>query len=154
ELKLTVDFARHALAGEATLRFGEPVSGPLDLDGRGLAIGGARTDAGAEIPVTVAEEDEILGQRLRLHLPPRTRGVTLRYSTPPEASALQWLTLGQPAGRRHPFLFSQCQAIHARSVAPLQDPPVVRIPYRAEITVPAGLTAVMSAAPAGQRPGP
>src|SRR5262249_15022054 len=42
--------------------------------------------------------------------------------------------------------FSQCQAIHARSVVPLQDTPRLRIRYRAELTVPRALTAVMAAA--------
>ena len=154
ELKLAVDFERRVLSGQATLRFAAaPVSGPLDLDTRDLAISEARSDSGAPVPFQTPESDPILGSRLRLELPTGTRTVTLRYETSPEASALQWLTPAQTRGGRHPFLFSQCQAIHARSVAPLQDTPGVRVPYRAEITVPAALTAVMSAAPAGQSAG-
>src|SRR5262249_7694325 len=50
-------------------------------------------------------------------------------------------------------LFSQCQAIHARTMVPVQDTPTRRVTYKAEITVPAPLSAVMSAGPAGDRPG-
>ena len=51
-------------------------------------------------------------------------------------------------------MFSQCQPHHARTLAPLQDSPRVRVSYTAEVTVPEDLTAVMSAGSAGVRPGP
>ena len=153
-LKLDVDFDSHRLSGECTLMFGSEVSGPLDLDTRALTLHGARNQTGTEVPYEWADPDPILGQRLRLTLPPGTEAVTLAYETSPEASALQWLTPAQTAGRAKPFLFSQCQAIHARSLAPLQDSPRVRVPYEAQLTVPEDLAAVMSAGLQGQHPGP
>lgn len=154
DLRLACDFDRKVLHGSATLHFGRAVSGPLDLDSRALTIFAAANQDGAAAPFHVAEDDAILGQRLRLDLPVGTHAVTLTYETSPDAVALQWLDPAQTAGQRHPFLFSQCQAIHARTVVPVQDTPVVRIPYRAEITVPAALTAVMSAGSTGDRGGP
>jgi len=151
DLDLTVDFDRRRLAGAVTLHFGEPAGGALDLDARDLEISGVVDDRGREVPFSIAESDPIMGQRLRLDLPGDTSSVTVRYSTSPDASALQWLTPEQTAGRRHPFLFSQCQAIHARSMAPLQDTPLARAPYKAAIKVPAPLAAVMSAGTAGER---
>jgi aminopeptidase N len=51
----------------------------------------------------------------------------------------------QTVGKKHPYLFTQCQAIHARSVVPCQDTPGVKITYSADVTVPEGLIALMSA---------
>ena len=74
----------------------------------------------------------------------RTR-VRIAYRTAPTAGALQWLDPPRTAGRKQPFLFTQSEAIHARSWIPLQDSPGVRITYGATIRVPEGLRAVMSA---------
>jgi leukotriene-A4 hydrolase len=83
-------------------------------------------------------------------LPAGTTEVELSYRTAPEASALQWLSPEQTASGKHPFLFSQCQAIHARSVVPCQDTPAIRQTYTAALEVPAALRAVMAASPVGR----
>ncbi len=153
-MRLTVDFGAKSLSGEATLTFRQPVEGPLDLDTRDLRIDGARTKNGEAVPFDLGERDPVLGSRLRLTLPSKTREVTISYATSPTASALQWLEPAHTAGGKHPYLFSQCQPHHARSVVPLQDSASVRFPYHAEITVPSALVAVMSAAPGEKRPGP
>ncbi len=150
----TVDFDARRLTGSATLALDRDSGGPLDLDTRALEVSGAEGPGGAALPLEWGEDDPVLGRRLRLHLPPGTREVTIRYRTSPDASALQWLDPGQTAGKKLPFLFSQCQAIHARALAPLQDTPAFRIAYTAEVSVPGGMTAVMSAGPVGEpKPG-
>ncbi len=153
-LRLVVDFVRHRLSGEAALVFDAPARGALDLDTKGLVLHEVRTETGAAVPFELAEDEPVLGRRLRLELPEGTREVRIGYETSPEALGLQWLAPEQTAGGRHPFLFSQCQAIHARTVAPLPDTPRVRLSYEAALTVPEGLAAVMSAGPAGDSPGP
>lgn len=148
-LRLRVDFGRKVLHGEATLVFVSPASGVLDLDTKGLTIRRAAAAGGAAVAFELGPEEPILGRRLRLRLPAATSAVSISYVTSPEAVGLQWLAPEQTEGRKHPFLFSQCQAIHARSLLPCQDSAVARVSYEAEVTVPEGLTAVMSAGPEG-----
>lgn len=76
--------------------------------------------------------------------------VSITYTTssdPAQCTAAQWLPPSQTAGKVHPYLFTQCQAIHARSLVPCQDLPGAKFTYDAAITVPAWATAVMSALP-------
>ena len=151
-LRWQVDFHTHQLTGTTTLVFETPSSGTVDLDSKGLTITSVQTSTGRNIAYALGDDEPILGRKLQLQLPAQTSEVTIAYRTSPEALALQWLDPAQTAGKRHPFLFSQCQAIHARTLVPLQDTPRARVTYDAEVTVPEPLTAVMSAAPRGQWP--
>jgi aminopeptidase N len=143
--KARVDFRTRRLHAEVTLTLKEASAGPLDLDTRGLEIRAVVDAQGKPLPFNLAPPEPILGSRLRVELPAGLRQLTVRYRTSPDASALQWLTPSMTAGGQHPFLFSQCQAIHARSVIPLQDTPRIRIRYKAALTIPKALKAVMAA---------
>jgi len=149
QLKLGVDFATKRIDGEVVLEFGANATGLLDLDTKGLEILSVQASGHGPIPWELGEADAILGSRLRLDLPADTQEVAITYRTSPDTMALQWLEPSQTEGKVAPYLFSQCQQIHARTMVPCQDTPVVRVAYKAEVTVPEGLTAVMSAGPAG-----
>src|SRR5438876_114949 len=110
DFSAAVDFATRTLRCEVTLQLADAKPGPLDLDTRGLTIDSV------SVPHTLHPPDPILGARLELQLPAGATQVTLKYRTSPEASALQWLEPAQTLGGKQPYLFSQCQAIHARSV--------------------------------------
>ena len=69
----------------------------------------------------------------------------IEYRTSPQSTALQWLPPELTAGGKYPLMFSQSQAVHARSWVPLQDTPAIRITYEATVRTPAPLLAVMSA---------
>ncbi|HKD17158.1 MAG TPA: M1 family metallopeptidase, partial [Thermoanaerobaculia bacterium] len=94
----------------------------------------------------LAPADPILGAALSIPLRPGDDRVRIEYATGPGASGLQWLEPAQTAGKRHPFLFSQSQAIHARSWVPVQDTPAVRVTYEATVRTPPDLVALMGAA--------
>jgi aminopeptidase N len=152
DLVLRADFPRRVLEGEIALRFHAPGGGPLDLDTRDLRIDSVASFEGAPLEHQLAAPMPILGSRLRILLPPGARGVRIRYATSPRATALQWLEPSQTAGDQ-PFLYSQSQPIHARSLAPLQDTPRVRVSVdSARFTVPARLRTLMAAAPMGREP--
>ena len=151
ELDLTVDFTRRVLEGTVELQLMRLTgAAELVLDTRDLDIQQVETDAGghgtwAATTFTVGARDPILGSPLRIAMPPTADRVRVRYATRPEASGLQWVTPEQTAGRKHPFLYTQSQAIHARSWIPLQDTPQVRSAYAARVRTPKELLAVMSA---------
>jgi leukotriene-A4 hydrolase len=71
--------------------------------------------------------------------------VRVCYATSATAEAAQWLRPEQTSGKTDPFLFTQCQAIHARSLLPCQDSPQTKCPYTASVTVEPRLVALMSA---------
>ncbi len=146
-LQLSVDFLRREVRGEVVLYLDRPATGTLDLDTRDLHIDAVTTLEGAPIQFELGTSDPVLGQRLRVFL--EGAAVRVRYRTGARATALQWLAPEQTASGREPFVFTQCQAIHARSVVPCQDTPRIRVRYTADIDVPPGLTAVMAAAPVG-----
>jgi leukotriene A-4 hydrolase/aminopeptidase len=153
ELDLTADFDKKQLRGTATLTVqrqpGCPADAPLILDTRGLTIESvratARPDEWKRAPFEHGQTDPILGTPLKVTLPAEATQVRIAYATAPTATAVQWLVPAATAGKRHPFLFTQSEAIHARSWIPLQDTPGVRVTYGARIRVPEGLRAVMSA---------
>lgn len=148
EWKARVDFAARVLHAEVILSFAEPAAGgPLDLDTRALSIDAVLDESGATLQHALHAPDPILGSRLEVAVPAGARSIRITYRTSPEASALQWLTPEQTLGKEHPYLFSQCQAIHARSVLPCQDTPSIRQTFTASLDVPAELRAVMAAAP-------
>jgi leukotriene-A4 hydrolase len=141
DLHLDVCFDRRVLHGTVTLHF-ERLSGEvLTLDTRGLIIHSVDPAAWFEMGYA----DAILGSPLRIRPAEGTSHVTIRYSTGPSPSGLQWLDPPQTAGKRYPFLFTQSQAIHARSWIPLQDTPGVRVTFQAQISVPEGMQAFMGA---------
>jgi leukotriene-A4 hydrolase len=150
-LDLAADFDSKTLAGTAELRFDrrDLRATEIVLDTRDLQIrraeaasgSGAWADAAYRLdPATAA-----FGSALRVALPPDADRVRITYATSPSARGLQWLMPAQTSGKKHPFLFSQAQAIHARSFIPLQDTPGVRMTYDATIRTPKELVAVMAA---------
>lgn len=145
-LSLRVDFEQWRLSGYACYRIRNQGADSIVLDTRNLAI--ERVTLGTkEEPATfrLGLEDELLGQPLIIDISPETEQLTIYYSTTEGADALDWLAPGQTAGKRNPFLFTQGQAILTRTWIPCQDSPGIRITYDAQIEVPEGLLAVMSA---------
>ena len=152
-LNLVADFESHTLRGRASLRIQNKVGAShLRLDTRDLLI--EKVTLGEDQQATTHElgdEQPYLGRVLEVAIAADTTLVHVDYATSPQAAAVQWLSREQTAGGRHPFLFTQSQAILARTWVPCQDSPGIRMTYEARIQVPPELMAVMSASNATVR---
>lgn len=147
DLDLTVHFDENVISGRASLHINNLTgTETFVLDTRDLTIERVTlNDSEEETSFVLGDVVQYLGQPLTITITPTTDRVHVYYRTSPYAAALQWLQPEQTAGGRHPFLFTQSQAILARTWIPCQDTPGSRITYNAQVRVPPGLMAVMSA---------
>ncbi|MGH1364615.1 MAG: M1 family metallopeptidase [Calditrichia bacterium] len=147
DLDISVDFEKKEIAGQAALHIENITGGStLIVDTRDLTIEKVIIDKhGTEASFTLGDEKAFMGRPLTIDIKPETDVVVVHYHTSPEAGALQWLAPEQTAGKKQPFLFTQSQAILARTWVPCQDSPGVRITYNARVKTSPELMAVMSA---------
>ncbi|PON15704.1 aminopeptidase [Candidatus Entotheonella serta] len=146
-LELTLDFTQRRIDGrcDLTLVWSQPDVTHVDLDTRDLTITAVTDGEARPLHYELGTPHPFMGSRLRVHLPQRQEAIRIVYHTHPDAAALQWLTPAQTTSQRLPFLFTQSQAILARTWIPCMDSPGVRTTYDAVVHAPSGMTAVMGA---------
>lgn len=146
KLDLKVDFSEKTLDGKVDISIENYTKAKqLILDSKDLTIHKVLLEDSIETSFSLGEKSEVFGQPLTVEVEPSTKVVSVYYTTSPDAEALQWLTPEQTLGKVHPFLFSQSQAILARSWVPCQDGPGVKFTYEATIKTDPNLIALMSA---------
>lgn len=140
------DFPTSTILSSALLSLSSPHSGPLLLDSRHLSVSSVVDPTTlALLPFSLSpQSDPIKGNSLSISLSGQSQ-LLLFFSTSPSSSALQWLSPPQTFNKTLPFVYTQCQAIHARSIFPCQDTPAARVRYNAKLNVPHQLSAVMAA---------
>lgn len=154
-LKLGVNFDKNILEGHVILdaERKDKTADSLILDVKNITLLDITNEKdNSKLEYSVGETVSF-GSKLNIKLPNesecddgKTRyKIKIHYETSPKATALQWLNAQQTAGKKYPYLFSQNQAIHARSMVPCQDTPSVKSTYSAEITSPIWATTLMSA---------
>jgi aminopeptidase N len=154
-LDLALDFAAKSVGGTATLDLQAAPGAPeVLLDSKGLQVS-AVTDAttGRPLQWSFGEGNEIMGRPLSVRMG-TSRRIRIAYRAAADAPALQWLAPEQTVGGRHPYLFSQGQAILNRTWIPTQDSPGIRQTWEARIVAPEPLKVVMSGenlVPEGER---
>ncbi|KAJ3751229.1 peptidase family M1-domain-containing protein [Lentinula detonsa] len=153
--KWTIDFANQIIAGTAThdLRISKNDVGEVIFDTADLDIESVEVE-GKSASYEVKPKHPIMGSALHINLPSGLKSgslikATIKYQTTKECTALQWLAKEQTQGKSFPYLFSQCQPIYARAMAPVQDSPSVKIKYSAEVisVLPALMSAIRQSPP-------
>lgn len=145
----SINFDSKTIAGKASYQIEKVTDADsIILDTQNLNI--KKVTVGAdEAPLEFDLREDLhsenLGTPLYIKLSEATDLIHVYYETNPQAEALQWLKPVQTSGKQQPFLFTQSQAILARSWIPIQDSPGIRFTYEADVKVPADLLALMSA---------
>ncbi|TPX33921.1 leukotriene-A4 hydrolase [Synchytrium microbalum] len=152
-LKLSADFNSKILHGSVThdVEATSDVS-VVSLDTSFLDIKSVTSHHHEKLEYELQPRNEVFGSRLDIKLPKSLSAgakssFTIHYQTTDKCTAAQWLEPSMTVGKKHPYMFTQCQAIHARSLVPCFDTPGVKLTYTAEITAPAQFRALMSAIP-------
>lgn len=146
-LDLDVNFKNNTIYGVARHTMSQSDVDQAIFDVKGLEIQKVTLGAKNEVETDylIGEMDEIKGAPLSISIKPGTEQINIYYQTTKETEALDWLTPELTAGKKHPYLYTQGQAILTRSWIPIQDTPMNRITYSADVKVPAELIALMSA---------
>lgn len=147
DLDIKVDFSTQLISGKASWTIENPSKGTeIIFDTRQLQVQRITLgDDEKETTFTLGDEIKYLGRPLRVQIERGTTKVNIYYSSSKDAAAVQWLNPQQTAGKKSPFLFTQSQAILARTWIPCQDSPGIRFTYNARVSVPKDLLALMSA---------
>lgn len=138
-LDINVDMDKHIISGFANYTLKEhPNSDTVYFDTKDLTIQKVTDlDNQQDLNFKVLDRDKILGSALEIILNTNTKNISIEYSTSENAAALQWIDSS--------FLYTQSQAILARSWIPCQDGPGIRFTYDAKVRVPNKYLALMSA---------
>jgi leukotriene-A4 hydrolase len=131
---LTVDFAGQRLRGSVTLDLvsqTDAASREIVLDTSHVTVSSVHVNGSPAPKWELKAREEPSGSPLHIALAQGAAkgdvvSVEMEVSTTDKCTALQWLTPAQTSNKKAPFMFSQCQAIHARSLFPCQDTPDVK----------------------------
>jgi len=146
DLNLEILWSTHILKGFVTVTLDKNENADtLILDTRQLKISAVQNISGKALNYWLGDSKAIFGAPLYIVLGKDDKKVKIVYETIANAAALQWVSPPQTHDKKEEFLYSQSQAILARSWVPCQDAPAVKFTYTAKIKTKPGYLALMSA---------
>lgn len=143
-LDIEINFDNKTISGTATYNVIIENADTMIFDSKALNITKIEVN-GKESPYRMGKSDELLGTPVYVPVTNQTQTISITYSTTQGSEALQWLSPAQTAGKTHPYLLTQGEAILTRSWIPIQDSPGNRITYKARVKTPKDIMVVMSA---------
>ena len=143
-LTMKVDFDRQFITANnlITLKAVQDVS-EIVLDYQGLKINSAQYSIvgmhsnGTWVTAYFeTQEDDQLGNALIVFMtdkakPNDTVLLSIDYETTNESLSFNWLQKEQTASQTLKYLYTKCEPIHCRAIAPLQDTPTIKTTYSA-----------------------
>lgn len=149
-----LDFEQKYLKGTATLQLESQTdreSKEVVLDTRFIDVKAVHVNS-ADSKWELKPHTDPFGAPLHVYIPTgAAKGdiidVAIQLETTAKCTALQWLTPAQTSNKKHPYMFSQCQAINARAIFPCQDTPDVKSTFSFRLT--SSLPVVASGVPVG-----
>jgi leukotriene-A4 hydrolase len=140
-LDVSVSFEKNEVSGWVHYDLESAVGAErVILDVKNLEILQVMIDSAETKNWWLGEEKPFMGQALEIEMTDQTKTVSVKYSSV-NSDAIFWLKNGD----KPPFMFTQSQAILARTWLPCQDSPGIRYTYNARVKVDQGLMALMSA---------
>ena len=150
DLVLEVDFKRKVFSGENSLKM-EVLKDTetVQLDVWDLKVASV-SESGQVLNFEILNPNPVLGQLLKVKLPQTKRAgdllhLKIAYETSPTGIAFSWLTPAQTQTHVLPYLYTQCEPIYCRSIAPLQDTPSVKSTYSLQVKAPKEFSVFVSA---------
>jgi len=145
DLDIKVSFEKKQISGCATWTITDSnKQQELKLDTYELSIDSVFVN-GQKVTFKLDSPIKYLGSALHIPILSGNNLVAIYYRTGNNAEALQWLDPQQTLDKKHPFLYTQSESIHARSWIPCPDGPGIRFTYNARVEAPKGMLALMSA---------
>lgn len=148
-LEIDVDFERKKIYGVARHqmeRLNDTDTAIFDINGpeiQKVTLGPKGKEK--ETSFIIGPSKEFIGQPLSVKIDKNTTQINIYYQTTDNAAAIDWLSPSLTAGKEHPYLYTQGEAVLTRTWIPVQCTPANRLTYSADVHVPAELMAVMSA---------
>ena len=154
-VRLAINFDDRKVTGDVVLKLKsitDATSKEIMLDTSYLTVKDVIVE-GQNSAWALSSRSEPYGSALRITLEEgvdngASLNVKISIATTEACTALGWMTPTQ-ARSDHPYMYTQCQAIHARSIFPCQDTPDVKSTFEFYITSP--LPVIASGLPTGSQ---
>ncbi|KAI1154454.1 leukotriene A-4 hydrolase [Nemania diffusa] len=142
-INLKINFEKQRLEGSVLLELEsltDKKSQEIILDTNHLSVLSVKSNS-ADLQWALKDPVAPYGSPLHVSVPEGvSQGDTLKLDIALETTkhcvGLQWMTPAQTGNKKHPYVYSQCQAILARSIFPCQDTPDVKSTFSFNITSP------------------
>lgn len=164
EAELYINFSKQSLQGYTIIKFEivDSSAKSVVLDCKDIVVSKVFLQAkndDSEV-VSVLEDSELqftlhqdhpskesLGTPLEIFLPSNYNSkfldVKIYYETKHESNGLQWLDKSQTYSQKYPYVFTQCEAILARTCIPCQDSPSVKVLFKkVDLIIESGINAL------------